>query len=45
MFNLVIMLARKDVEGYLHALQTMTEQLQMSEWGTVILENCIVFRK
>jgi hypothetical protein len=31
--NLVIVLAREDVEVHLHTLQTMTEQLQLCEWG------------
>jgi hypothetical protein len=38
----VIVLAREDVEVHLHALQTMTEQFQLIEWGIVVLENCIV---
>jgi hypothetical protein len=29
----VIVLAREDVEIHLHALQTMTEQFQLCEWG------------
>jgi hypothetical protein len=35
-------MASKDVEVHLHALQTMAEQFQLCEWGTVILENCII---
>jgi hypothetical protein len=30
---MVILLARKDVEVHLHALQVMTEQFQLCEWG------------
>jgi hypothetical protein len=40
----VIVLDREDVV-YLYALQTMTEQFQLCEWGTVALENCIIVRK
>jgi hypothetical protein len=29
----VIVLAREQVEVYLHALQAMTEQFQLCEWG------------
>jgi hypothetical protein len=29
----VIVLAREDVEVHVHALQTMTEQFQLCEWG------------
>jgi hypothetical protein len=29
----VIVLASEDAEVYLHALQTMTEQFQLCEWG------------
>jgi hypothetical protein len=29
----VIVLAREDAEVHLHALQTMTEQFQLCEWG------------
>jgi hypothetical protein len=31
----------EDVEVHLHALQTVTEQLQLREWGIVVLGNCI----
>jgi hypothetical protein len=30
---MVIVLAREDVEVHLHALQTVTEQFQLCEWG------------
>jgi hypothetical protein len=30
--NVVIVLAREDAEVHLHALQTMTEQIQLCEW-------------
>jgi hypothetical protein len=33
MFNLVIVLAREDAEVHLHALQAMTEQFRLCEWG------------
>jgi hypothetical protein len=39
---MVSVLVREDVEVHLHALQTVTEQFQLCEWGTVVLENCIV---
>jgi hypothetical protein len=32
-FKLVIVLAREDVEVHLHALQIMTEEFQLCEWG------------
>jgi hypothetical protein len=35
-------LAREDAQIHLHALQTMTEQFQVCEWGIIVLENCIV---
>jgi hypothetical protein len=34
--NLVIVLAREDVEVTLHAYQTMTKQFQLFEWGHCI---------
>jgi hypothetical protein len=43
--NLVIVLAREDVEVHLHALQSTTEQFQLCEWGHCRLGNCIVVRK
>jgi hypothetical protein len=33
----VIVLAREDVEVHPHALQTMTEQIQLSSWETASL--------
>jgi hypothetical protein len=39
----MIVLTREDVEVHLHALQTMTEQLQL--WGIIVLEYCIVVQK
>jgi hypothetical protein len=30
---MVIMLAKEDVEFHFHALETMTEQFQLCEWG------------
>jgi hypothetical protein len=36
------MLAREDVEVNLHAVETMTEQFQLCEWGTVVMENYVV---
>jgi hypothetical protein len=39
------MLARDDAEVHLHALQTMTEEIQLCECGIVVLENCITVRK
>jgi hypothetical protein len=36
----VIVLAREYVEVHLHALQIMTEQFQLCEWGMAVLENC-----
>jgi hypothetical protein len=30
---MVIVLAREDAEVHLNALQTMTEQFQLSDWG------------
>jgi hypothetical protein len=42
---LVTVLAREDVGVHLHALQTVNEQFQLCEWGTVILENCIIVQK
>jgi hypothetical protein len=41
----VIVLAREDIEVHLPALETMTEQFQLCEWGIVFLENCIVVWK
>jgi hypothetical protein len=41
----VIVLIGEDVEVYLDALQTMTEQFQLSDGGIVVLENCIVVPK
>jgi hypothetical protein len=41
----VIVLAREDDEDHLYTLQTMMEQFQQREWGTVVLENCIVVQK
>jgi hypothetical protein len=35
----MIVLAREDAEVHLHALQTMTEQFQMCEWGHRRLKN------
>jgi hypothetical protein len=29
----MIVLGKEDIEVYLHALQTMTEQFQLCEWG------------
>jgi hypothetical protein len=43
--DLVIVLAREDVEVHVHVLQTMTEQFQMCEWGTVVLENFVIVSK
>jgi hypothetical protein len=37
-FKSVIVLAREDVEVHLHALQTITEQFQLCEWGHGRLE-------
>jgi hypothetical protein len=31
--NVVTVQAREDVEVHLHALQTMTEQVELCEWG------------
>jgi hypothetical protein len=36
-------LATEDVEAQLHALQIMTEQFQLCEWGE--MEKCIVVQK
>jgi hypothetical protein len=30
---MLIMLAREDVEVHLHAVQTITEEFQLCEWG------------
>jgi hypothetical protein len=38
----VKVLAREDAKVQLNALETMTEQFQLCEWGIIILENCIV---
>jgi hypothetical protein len=38
MFNLLIVLACEDAEVDLHALQTMSEQFQLCEWGHCHLE-------
>jgi hypothetical protein len=35
MFKSVIVLAMEDVEVHLHTLQTMTEQFQLCEWGSL----------
>jgi hypothetical protein len=43
--NLVVVLAREDVEVHLHALQTTTEQSIYVNGGTVVLEKFIVVRK
>jgi hypothetical protein len=43
--NLVIVLAREDDKAHLHAVHTMTEELQLCEWGIVDLENCVVVWK
>jgi hypothetical protein len=39
------MLSREDVEVYLHALQTITEQFSCVNGDIVILEDCIIVRK
>jgi hypothetical protein len=39
------MLAREDVVVHVHALQTMTQQFQLYEWGIVVLEICIIVQK
>jgi hypothetical protein len=36
-------MARDDVEVRLHALQTMTEQFQLCEWGIVVLQTVWLF--
>jgi hypothetical protein len=41
----VSVLVREDAEVHLHALETMTEQLQLYEWVIGALETCIVIRK
>jgi hypothetical protein len=41
---MAILLDKEDIEIHLHALQTMSEQIQLCEWGIVVLENCIVVR-
>jgi hypothetical protein len=41
----VTTLAREDVEVRPDALQTVTEQFQLCEWGIVDLKNCIVVGK
>jgi hypothetical protein len=43
--HLATVVVREDVEVHLHALQSMTEQFQLCEWGTVMLENCIIVQK
>jgi hypothetical protein len=40
----VTVLARED-EVHLHALQTLTEQFQLCEWGILALGSCIVVQK
>jgi hypothetical protein len=39
----MIVLSREDVEVPLHALQIMTEQFQLCEWGIVLLETVSLF--
>jgi hypothetical protein len=41
----MIVLTREDVEVHLHALQTMTEQLNCVNGAIVMLENCIIVWK
>jgi hypothetical protein len=42
---MMIVLAREDVEVHLPALQTLTEQLQLCEWGLCRLEKLHRFSK
>jgi hypothetical protein len=41
----VIFLAKDDVEVHLHALQTITEQFQLFDWGQYRFGKCIVVCK
>jgi hypothetical protein len=43
--NVVIMMAKEDVEVYLHVLQTMTEHIQLCGQGLVVLKDCIIVRE
>jgi hypothetical protein len=43
--NVVIVLAKEDVEVDLHAQRAMIVQFHLCEWGTVVLKNCIVVQK
>jgi hypothetical protein len=40
----VLTVLAKEDDVHLHALSTMTEKLQLCEWGIVISENCITLQ-
>jgi hypothetical protein len=44
MSNLVVVLAREDVDFHHHTLQTMTEQSQLCEWGNCRLGKLLLTR-